>query len=216
MIARMKKRKPLRRKRESPHAAGVLEDAFAKEAWKPGTMLCPVPAVMVTCADAAGRPDIVTVAWAGTVCSEPPLVTISLRKERYSYGIIAQSREFVINVPSARQIRATDYCGVVSGRDVDKFEKTGLTAVPAAAVQAPLILECPIHLECRVLDTRELGSHTMFLAEVVAVQVTKRLITPSGRLAIERAGLAAFAHGGYYVLGKKLGGFGYSVQRRGT
>ncbi|MCP4645552.1 MAG: flavin reductase family protein [bacterium] len=187
---------------------------MAKEVWKPGTMLCPVPAVMVTCADADGRPNIVTVAWAGTVCSDPPLVTISLRKERYSYDVIARSREFVINIPSTQQTRATDYCGVVSGRDVDKFEKTGLTPGPASVVKAPLILECPMHIECRVRNTTELGSHTMFLAKVVAVQVTKDLITSSGRLAIERAGLTAFAHGGYYALGKKLGGFGFSVRKK--
>jgi flavin reductase (DIM6/NTAB) family NADH-FMN oxidoreductase RutF len=203
-----KKRKPPRRVFEE---AGPLD----KVVWKPGTMLCPVPVVMVTCVDEGGKPNIVTVAWTGTVCSDPPMVSISLRPERYSHGLIAQSGEFVINVPSGRQMRATDLCGMKSGEDVDKFELTGLTAGAASTVKAPLILECPVNIECSVRQALELGSHTMFLAEVTAVQVTKQLITPSGRLAIERAGLPAFAHGGYYVLGKKLGSFGYSVRKKG-
>lgn len=177
-------------------------------------MLFPVPVVMVSCAGKDHKPNIITVAWAGTVCSDPPMLSISVRKERHSYGLLMESRAFVVNIPSARQIRHTDYCGVASGRDVDKFAETGLSAVPASKVNAPLIPECPINLECAVRRTLDLGSHTMFIAEIVAVQVTKHLIASSGRLAIERAGLAAFAHGGYYELGRKLGFFGFSVCKR--
>lgn len=185
-----------------------------KQVWKPGTMLFPVPVVMVSCAEENVRPNIITVAWTGVVCSDPPMLSVSIRPGRHSHGIIMRSRQFVVNIPSMKQIRLTDYCGVVSGRDVDKFAETGLTAGPASAVSAPLILECPIHLECRVRQTLELGSHTLFLAEIAAVQVSKHLIDESGRLAVEQANLAAFAHGGYYPLGKKYGFFGFSVQKR--
>lgn len=185
-----------------------------KLVWKPGTMLFPLPVVMVTSLGENQRPNICTVAWTGTVCTNPPMVSISLRKETYSHCLICASGEFVINVPSVKQIRATDYCGVVSGRDVDKFAATGLTPAPASQVKAPLILECPLHLECKIRQRLELGSHTLFIAEVAAVQVSADLMTDSGRLALEKAGLAAFVHGGYYALGKKLGFFGYSVQKK--
>lgn len=187
---------------------------ITKQVWKPGTMLFPLPVVMITSADKSGKPNICTVAWTGTVCTDPPMLSISLRKERYSHSLISASREFVVNVPSVKEIRLTDYCGVVSGRDVDKFEKTGLTPAPSSAVKTPLILECPVNLECKVKKTLELGSHTMFVALVVAVQVNADLLTSSGRLALEKAGLAAFIHGGYYEIGKKLGFFGYSVQKK--
>jgi flavin reductase (DIM6/NTAB) family NADH-FMN oxidoreductase RutF len=189
---------------------------IAKEIWKAGTMLCPVPVVLVSSMTKDGRPNMATVAWTGNVCSEPPMLSISMRKATYTHGLIMASREFVVNVPSARLIRVTDYCGVVSGRDIDKFEETGLTPAPASVVKAPIVAECPINIECAVRQVLELGLHTMFVAEIMAVQVTKRLITPSGRLAIEIAGLAAYAHGDYYALGKKIGYFGYSVRKRGA
>ena len=204
-VSRIKGKRPARR-------AG--SDSLAKQVWNGGTLLCPVPVVMVTCAGKKGRPNIVTVAWTGTVCSEPPMLSISLRKERYSYGLIMASREFVVNVPSARQTRLADQCGVISGRDVDKFAATGLTPAPASTVRAPIIRECPINLECVVRQTLDLGTHTMFLAEITAVQVSESLMTPSGRLAIERTGLVTFAHGEYYALGKKLGYFGYSTRKK--
>jgi flavin reductase (DIM6/NTAB) family NADH-FMN oxidoreductase RutF len=184
-----------------------------KLVWKPGTMLFPVPVVMVTCVAEGQRPNIITIAWTGIVCSEPPMLSISVRKERHSYGLIMKSRQFVVNIPSVKQIRLADYCGVVSGRDVDKFAETGLTAGPASTVAAPLILECPVHLECAVRKTMDLGTHTMFLAEITTVQVTKHLVNPSGRFAAERAGLTAFAHGSYYPLGSKTGFFGFSIQK---
>jgi len=187
---------------------------ITKQVWKAGTMLFPLPVVMITSVDEKDRPNICTVAWTGTVCTDPPMLSISLREERYSHDLIKASGEFVVNVPSGEEVRATDYCGVVSGRDVDKFKETKLTPAPASAVKPPVILECPLNLECRVKKTLKLGSHTMFVAQIVAVQVTASLLTPTGRLALEKAGLAAFAHGGYYALGKKLGFFGYSIQKR--
>jgi flavin reductase (DIM6/NTAB) family NADH-FMN oxidoreductase RutF len=176
-------------------------------------MLFPVPVVMVSCVAADGRPNIVTVAWTGTICSEPPMLSISLQKPRYSYELIMESREFVVNIPSARLIRVTDYCGVVSGRDVDKFAAAKLTPGPSVSVKPPIITECPVNIECAVRQVLELGTHTMFVAEVTAVQVSKHLLTPSGRLALRKEGLVAFSHGGYYALGKKLGHFGYSVRK---
>ena len=184
-----------------------------KQIWGAATLLSPVPAVMVSCATKEGRPNIITIAWAGTICSDPPLLSISIRPERNSYAIINESREFVVNVPSEKELPALDYCGVASGRDVNKFEKTGLTAAPASKVSAPIIAECPLNIECRVRRVIELGTHAMFIAEIVAVQVSADLVNPVGRLALEKAGLVAFAHGEYYALGRKLGHFGYSVKR---
>jgi flavin reductase (DIM6/NTAB) family NADH-FMN oxidoreductase RutF len=161
-----------------------------------------------------GRPNVMTVAWAGTVCSEPPMLSISLRKATYTYGIILETREFVVNVPSPRMVRAVDYCGVVSGRDANKFEEAGLTPAPAGTVRAPIVLECPINIECAVRQVLELGLHTMFVAEILAVQVSEHLVTQTGRLALEKEGLLAFAHGGYYALGKKFGSFGFSVRKK--
>ena len=193
----------------------IKKQEITKQVWKPGTMLFPLPVVMVTSLDEAKeRTNICTVAWTGIVCSDPPMLSISLRKERHSYDLIKKEREFVVNVPATPQVRATDYCGVVSGRDTDKFKETGLTAAPASKVKASLILECPLNLECRVKKTLDLGSHTMFVAQILAVQVNEDLLTKSGRLALEKAGLAAFIHGNYYSVGKRLGFFGYSIQKK--
>ena len=169
---------------------------------------------MVTCMKKGARANIITVAWAGTICSDPPMLSISIRKATHSHGIIMGTKEFVVNVPSVDQIQATDLCGVISGRDEDKFARTGLTPGEASTVEAPIIVECPLNLECKVQRVIELGSHTMFLAEVTAVQASEWAITGTDRLALEKAGLATFAHGEYYALGKKIGFFGYSVRRR--
>lgn len=187
---------------------------YDKVAWKAGTLLCPVPVVLVASIDEKGRPNICTVAWTGTICSQPPMLSVSIRPERYSHDLIKASGEFTVNMPSVDQIHATDYCGVVSGRDVDKFAETGLTPAPATAIKTPIVRECPVSLECKTTKTMALGSHTLFLAEIKAVQVTEALLTPTGRLALEKAGLAAYAHGNYYALGKKLGFYGYSVQKK--
>lgn len=187
---------------------------FEKEFWKPGNMLYPIPAVMVSCGRKEEKPNIITIAWAGTVCSSPAMVSISVRKERYSYQLIRDSREFVINLVTKNLIRQADYCGVKSGRDVDKFKEMKLTAVPAKAVSVPLIGESPVNIECVVKDILELGSHDMFLAEVVSVAVDRQRIDKKGRLQLNESGLIVFSHGEYYSLGELLGKFGYSVRKK--
>ncbi|HBB17753.1 MAG TPA: hypothetical protein DCZ97_12445 [Syntrophus sp. (in: bacteria)] len=185
-----------------------------KQSWKPGNILSPVPVVLVSCGGTRGwKPNLITIAWTGNVCSDPPLLSISVRPERYSYDIIETTREFVVNVPSLGQAKAVDWCGVVSGRSEDKFAGAGLTPAAALKVQCPIVLECPLNIECRVRESLKLGSHTMFVAEVVAVQVSSALIDASGRLVLEKGGLLAFAHGQYFALGRCLGRFGFSVQK---
>lgn len=188
---------------------------MAKQVWRGGNMLYPVPAVMVSCANAAGEKDIVTVAWAGTVCTNPPMLSISLRPERHSYHIIRESGEFVVNLVTSRLQRACDWCGVRSGRDYDKWAEQRLTPAPAAKLElVPAIEESPVNIECRVRDVMELGSHHMFLADVVAVQVDEALLNANGKLDLARAGLTAYSHGEYFELGRRLGTFGYSVRKR--
>ena len=188
---------------------------MAKQVWKGGNMLYPLPAVMVSCANEAGERDIVTVAWAGTVCTNPPMLSISLRPERHSYHIIRESGEFVVNLVTSRLQRACDWCGVRSGRDYDKWEECRLTAAPASALElAPAVAESPVSIECRVRDVLELGSHHLFLADVVAVQVEESLLDAHGRLDLARANLTAYSHGEYFELGRRLGSFGYSVRKR--
>lgn len=187
---------------------------MAKQAWKGGNMLYPLPAVMVSCANEAGERDIVTVAWAGTVCTNPPMLSISLRPERHSYHIVRESGEFVVNLVTARLQRACDWCGVRSGRDFDKWAECGLTPAPAATLGlAPAIEESPVSIECRVRDVLELGSHHLFLADVTAVQVEEGLLDARGRLDLARAGLTAYSHGEYFELGRRIGSFGYSVRK---
>ena len=187
---------------------------MAKQVWRGGNMLYPLPAVMVSCANTAGEKNIVTVAWAGTVCTNPPMLSISLRPERHSYGLIRESGEFVVNLVTRRLARACDWCGVRSGRDYDKWAECGLTPAPAAKLElAPAIAESPVSIECRVRDVLELGSHHLFLADVVAVQVEESLLDERGRLDLGRAGLVAYSHGEYLELGRRLGSFGYSVRK---
>jgi flavin reductase (DIM6/NTAB) family NADH-FMN oxidoreductase RutF len=184
-----------------------------KMTWKPGTMLYPLPAVMVTCGTIES-PNVMTAAWTGIVCSEPPMTYVSIRRERYSYEIIKESGEYVINLTTEKLARIADYCGVKSGRDEQKFEKTAITAVPAVKINAPLIDESPVNIECRLEKILPLGSHDMFLAKIVAVNVRKNLIDKTGALHLERAGLVSYNHGKYYTLGRELGGFGFSVKKR--
>lgn len=187
---------------------------MAKQAWKGGNMLYPLPAVMVSCTNEAGERDIVTVAWAGTVCTNPPMLSISLRPERHSYHIVRESGEFVVNLVTARLQRACDWCGVRSGRDFDKWAECGLTPAPTATLGlAPAIEESPVSIECRVRDVLELGSHHLFLADVTAVQVEEGLLDARGRLDLGRAGLTAYSHGEYFELGRRIGSFGYSVRK---
>ena len=189
--------------------------AVGKVRWKPGTMLAPVPPILVSCGGADGfRPNIITLAWAGTICSEPPMVSVSIRPERHSHGIISATRNFVLNLTTAEMAKAVDWCGVKSGRDVDKFEGAGLTPFASSVVSAPGIAESPVNMECRVKKIIPLGSHDMFIAEIVAVHVSEELMDKKGKLRLEYAGLLAYSHGEYYVLGRKIGYFGFSVRRK--
>ena len=181
--------------------------------WPGSTQLAPVPVVLVGCGK-EGSYNLITIAWTGTICSKPPMLSISVRPERHSYGLIRESGEFTVNLPTVDLIHATDYCGVVSGKDVDKFKETNLTPLSGSKVAAPLVAECPLGLECKVTQTIELGSHTLFLAEIVAVQVSEEFVTSEGRLALEKAGLAAYVHGHYFEVGKAIGHFGYSVRKK--
>ncbi len=183
--------------------------------WKPSTMLNPVPVVMVACAEGKGAPNIITVAWTGTVASDPPMLSISIRRERHSHGLITRSGHFTVNLVTRRLLRAADFCGVKSGRDTDKFGELGLTPLPASLVGAPLIAESPVNIECEVSAVHPLGSHDLFLARIVAVNVDERLVDAKGRLRLDRAGLVCYSHGEYFGLsGHPLGYFGYSVRRR--
>ena len=187
---------------------------MAKQLWKGGNMLYPVPAVMVSLADREGKSNIITVAWAGTVCTNPPMLSISVRPERYSYGILKDTGEFVVNLTTEHLARATDFCGVKSGRDVDKFRELGLTEESAEFVRAPLIGESAVNLECRVTKVEELGSHHLFLAEVLAVHADEAYLDENNRFALEKTRPLAYVHGQYYGLGNLLGTFGYSVRKR--
>ena len=187
---------------------------MAKQVWRGGNMLYPLPAVMVSCADASGASDIVTVAWTGTICTNPPMLYVSIRPERASYRLIRESGEFVVNLTTRRLQRACDWCGVRSGRDYDKWAECGLTPAPAAKLElAPVIAESPVNIECKVTEVKELGSHHMFLASVEAVQVEDGLLDDHGRLDLARAGLTAYSHGEYFELGRRLGTFGYAVRK---
>ena len=186
-----------------------------KASWKPGTMIYPLPAVLVGCGDTPENWNLLTVAWTGTVCTNPPMCSISVRPERYSHELLCRTGEFVINLTTAEMARAVDWCGVRSGRDYDKFRETGLTPVQGAVVAAPALVESPVSIECRIRQRLPLGSHDLFLADVVNVLVDDRYIDPqSGRFDLQRAGLIAYSHGEYFRLGELIGHFGWSVRRR--
>ncbi|MGE5507679.1 MAG: flavin reductase family protein [Chitinophagales bacterium] len=187
---------------------------MAKRSWPPGNLLNPVPVVLISCQGEQGPPNLLTVAWTGTVSSEPPMLSISVRPERHSHRLIEETGEFVVNLPSERHVFATDYCGVTSGRTVDKWAAMHLTPAPATSVRPPLVAECPVNLECRVEQVLSLGSHDLFLARIVAVDVDEDLIDPRGRLNLGKAGLVTYLHGEYWSLKKPLGRFGFSVRRK--
>lgn len=201
---------------------------MAKCAFKPGNMLYPLPAVMVSCQyptahdpeciDPAlqGKPNILTVAWAGTVCTNPPMLSISVRPERYSYHMIEKSGEFVVNLTTEALVRATDYCGVRSGKEVDKFKEMQLTPLPSREVAVPGIAESPVNIECRVRQITPLGSHNMILADVVAVTVDEAYMDENGKFCLNDTGLVTYSHGEYFLLGQKLGTFGYSVAKKNS
>lgn len=188
---------------------------MSKQLWKPGNMLYPLPAVMVSVGNKQGETNIITVAWTGTICTNPAMVYISVRPERYSYQMIKESGEFVINLTTEKLVKATDYCGVKSGRDVDKWKEMNLHQVKAETLEySPLILESPVNIECKVVEIKELGSHHMFLANVTAVHADEAYLNEQNKFELNNTGLLAYSHGEYLGLGKKLGTFGYSIRKK--
>ena len=186
---------------------------MSKVTWKPGTFLYPIPVVMVSCGDME-KSNIITVAWTGIANTDPAMVYISVRKERHSYEIIKNTKEFVINLTNQRLVKATDWCGVKTGAKVDKFKEMHLTKEKSNFVKCPQIKESPVSVECQVVEEKDLGSHTMFLAKVVAINADEKYIDEKGAFDISKCDLVAYANGGYYALGKKLGKFGFSVQKK--
>lgn len=187
---------------------------MGRQNWKPGNMVYPVPAVMVSCKREGERPNIITTAWCGTTCSTPAMAYVSIRPSRYSYDIIKESGEFVINLITKNLVFATDYCGVKSGRDVDKFKEMKLTPLESKYVKAPGILESPVNIECKLKEIIPLGTHDMFLAEVMGVTIDDKYMDETGKFNLNDAGLVAYSHGEYFLLGEKVGKFGYSVKTK--
>lgn len=186
---------------------------MGKQVWKAGNMLYPLPAVMVSVCDKEGRPNIITIGWVGTICTNPAMLYISVRPERYSYHMLKETGEFVVNLTTKDLARATDFCGVRSGRDVDKFQACGLTPVPGVHVKAPMIEESPVNIECRVTEIKELGSHHMFMAEVLAVHADEKYMDEKNKFCLEKAEPIVYSHGAYLQTGDVLGTFGYSVKK---
>lgn len=186
-----------------------------KQQWRPGTMVYPIPAALVSCGTSVDDSNLVTVAWTGTVCTDPAMLYISLRPERHSYDIIRRTMEFTLNLTTEQICRATDWCGVKSGRDFNKWAETGLTPQPGVSVSCPSVAESPLSIECRVRSIVPLGSHHMFIAEVLGVLADDRYLDPdTGAFDLAASGLVAYCHGGYFALGQKLGKFGFSVQKK--
>ncbi len=186
-----------------------------KQDWKPGTMIYPLPAALISCGSNLDEYNIITVSWVGTICSDPPMCYISVRPSRHSYEIIKRTGEYVINLTTEALARATDWCGVRSGKDYNKFEEMKLTAGKASLVGAPLIEESPVCIECRVKEIIPLGSHDMFISEVINVKADEQFLNPEiARFDMQQAGLLAYSHGHYYGLGKKIGKFGWSVEKK--
>ena len=187
---------------------------MGRQVWKAGNMLYPLPAVLVSVADRAGNTNLFTVAWTGTICSDPPMVSVSVRPERFSHHMIEETGEFVINLTTEALVYATDYCGVKSGRDVDKWREMNLTPIAAEHVKAPMVAESPVNLECRVTQKLKLGTHDMFLAEVLAVHVDDRYMDKTGKFCLNDAKPLVYSHGRYLTTGKEIGSFGYSVKKK--
>ncbi len=187
---------------------------MTRQSWKGSALLNPAPPVLVSCGSLE-KPNLITIGWAGTVCTRPAMLSVSVRPERYSYGLIRESGEFAVNLPTEPLVRAVDWCGVKSGRDVDKFAAMGLHALPGGVLPGcPILAESPVALECRVTRRIPLGSHDLFLAEIAGCSVDESLLDEGGRLCLDRAGLIAYSHGEYFALGRKLGSFGYSVRKK--
>lgn len=186
---------------------------MAKVTWKPGTLMAPVPPALISCAH-GGKDNLITIAWTGIINSEPAKTYISVRPSRYSYDLIKNSGEFVINMPSSHIVRSIDFCGVKSGKDVDKFSACRLTREKASVVSCPMVAESPVSIECKVTEIVPLGTHDMFIADIVAVNIDERYIDEKGKFHPEKCAFAAYAHGQYFALGKKIGSFGYSVKKK--
>jgi len=186
---------------------------MAKVTWKPGTLLAPVPPALISCAH-DGTDNLITVAWTGILNTDPPKTYISVRPERFSHRLIRESGEFVINLPSQHIVRSIDFCGVRSGKTVDKFAACRLTKEPASIVSCPMVAESPVSIECKVTEIVPLGSHDMFMADIVAVNIDERYIDEKGKFHPEKCAFATYAHGQYFALGKKIGSFGYSVKKK--
>ena len=195
----------------------MMENNSMKEAWKPGTLIYPLPAVLVSCGTTPEEYNMLTIAWTGTVCTNPPMCYISVRKERHSYDIIRRTGEFAINLTTEALARATDWCGVRSGRDNNKWQTTGLTPMENEYISAPIIAESPLSICCKVRQVIELGSHDMFLADVVGILADKRYIDPeTGKFSLDSAKPIVYSHGEYYTLGELIGHFGWSVKKKTT
>ena len=188
---------------------------MGKQVWKPGTLLAPAPAALVTCGTLE-NPNVLTVAWTGIINSTPAMTYVSVRPERFSHHLIAESGEFCINVTTSDLARAADFCGCRSGKDTDKFAEMKLTPLAASNVSAPIIAQSPVSLECKVVEVKHLGSHDMFIAEIVAVDVDDKYIDDSGKLNLRQAGVLFYSHGEYFAQGRKLGQMGYTVKKKRT
>jgi flavin reductase (DIM6/NTAB) family NADH-FMN oxidoreductase RutF len=190
---------------------------MGKQNWKPGNMVYPLPAALISCGDIDGKMNLLTISWLGTLCSDPPMCYISVRPERYSHELIKQSGEFVINLTTLGIAKVTDWCGVKSGRNYNKFKECGLTPAAATIVKCPIVAEAPISIECKVKEIKSLGSHDMFIADVVNIIADDRYIDPeTGAFGLAASGLIAYSHGTYYSLGKRIGKFGWSVTKNKT
>lgn len=190
---------------------------FKKQSWKPGTLIYPLPAVLVSCGHEEAEYNMLTIAWTGTICTDPPMCYISVRKERHSYDIIRRTGEFVINLTTEDMARATDWCGVRSGRNEDKWTATGLTPMKVEGFQTPIIAEAPLSICCRVREVKELGSHDMFIADVVDIAADERYIDPeTGKFSLDKAKPLVYSHGEYFSIGKFIGHFGWSVRKKTT
>jgi flavin reductase (DIM6/NTAB) family NADH-FMN oxidoreductase RutF len=190
---------------------------MGKQNWKPGNMVYPLPAALISCGELNGKMNLLTVSWLGTLCTDPPMCYISVRPERYSYEIIKQTGEFVINLTTADMAEATDWCGVKSGRDFDKFKESKLTPAAATVVKCPIVAESPISIECKVKEIKPLGTHDMFIADVVNIIADDRYIDPeTAAFSLAASGIISYAHGTYYSLGKRIGKFGWSVMKNKT
>lgn len=185
---------------------------MTKQHWKPATLLSPVPPALISCGTME-KPNVMTAAWTGIISSEPAMTYVSIRPTRYSHEIISKTKEFVINLPTLELADITDWCGVKSGHDTDKFKQTGLSPEKCQFINAPAIVQSPVSMECKVIDIKRYGTHDMFIAEILGVNIDEKYIDKDGRLNLEKAGLLAYMHGFYYTMGRKLGKYGYSVQK---